>query len=109
MTESFSFAQLLEHPVLLVVLVVANRPLYRLFVQTLFGGVEGLGEAVRYWFIPDLYSFLTNRYFEDWWAELRLTAWFLLRVGCVVAEYTLVKSFLDWWYVDVICCAPTSV
>ncbi len=77
MTESFSFAQLLKHPVPLVVLVVANWPLYRWFVQILFGGVEGLGDAVRYWFIPDLYSFLTDRYFED------------------------------WWYVDVICCAPT--
>jgi len=32
---------LLEHPVLLIVLVVANWPLYRWFVQVLFGGVEG--------------------------------------------------------------------
>ncbi len=70
MTEQISVAGLLEHPVLLVVLIVANWPLYRWFVQILFGGVEGMGEAVKYWFIPDLYSFLTNRYFEDWWAEL---------------------------------------
>ena len=108
MTEQISFASLLEHPVLLAVLIVANWPLYRWFVQILFGGVEGMGETVRYWFVPDLYSFLTNRYFEDLWAELRLTVWFLLCVGSVVAEYALINSFLDWWYVDVICCKPIN-
>ena len=108
MTESSSFAQLLEHQVLLIVLIIVNWPLYRWFVKILFGGVGGLGEAVRYWFIPDLYSFLTNRYFEDWWAELRLTVWLMMCAGCVIAEYTAVKSFLDWWYVDVVCCAPTN-
>lgn len=99
---------LLEHPVLLLFLIAANWPVYRYLVGILFGGREGFGEAIRYWFIPDLYSYLTNRYFEDMWAELRLGVLLVIGAGCVILEYMAVATFLDWWYANVVCCAPTN-
>jgi hypothetical protein len=106
MIHNFRFPDLLEHPVLLVFLVVANWPVYRYLVAVLFGGREGFGEAIRYWFIPDLYSYLKNRYIEDIWAELRLGVLLAIAAGCVVIEYMMVTSFLDWWYANVVCCGP---
>ncbi|TXH01007.1 MAG: hypothetical protein E6R09_07470 [Rhodocyclaceae bacterium] len=106
--EYIQIPDLLAHPVLLIFLVAANWPLYRRFMQVLFGSIAGLGEAIRFWFIPDLYSYLTNRYFEDKWAELRLFVWLSLCAGCVVSQYAIVTLFLDWWYANVICCAPTA-
>lgn len=98
----------LEHPVLLAILIAANWPVYRWLVQIMFGGGDGLGEAIKFWFIPDIYSFFSNRYFEDQWAELRLAVWAALCVGTVAAEYLLVKAFLDWWYAHVVCCGPAG-
>lgn len=106
--EHFQIPDLLAHPVLLIFLIAVNWPAYRWFMQVLFGGISGLGEAIRFWFVPDLYSYLTNRYFEDKWAELRLFVWVSLSVGCVVVQYTAVTLFLDWWYANVVCCAPTG-
>ena len=108
MLDYRALPDLLEHPFLLAFLLVANWPIYRWLVRTLFGGAPGLGEAIRYWFIPDLYSYFANRYFEDLWAELRLGVWLLASAACVVAEYALVAWFLDWWYAHVVCCGPSE-
>lgn len=86
----------IERPGLLLLLCV-NWPVYRELVRVMFGGLDGFAEAIRYWFIPDLYSFLVNRYFEDRWAEVRLGAWFVLCLSCVITEYVLIGHALDWW------------
>ncbi|HEX8988358.1 MAG TPA: hypothetical protein VF816_10380 [Rhodocyclaceae bacterium] len=88
---------LVERPGLLVLLLVGNWPVYRELVRALFGGRDGFGEAIRYWFIPDLYSFLVNKYFDDMWAEFRLWLWLALCVGCVITEYVVIANALDWW------------
>ena len=94
------------HPMLALLLVGANWPLYRWFLRVLFGDLEGLGEAIRFWFTPDLWSYIRNRYLEDKWAELRLFVWISMSIGCVLIEYALIDAFLAWWYTNVICCAP---
>lgn len=101
--------EVVQYPLLLTFLAVANWPAYRYFVRVLFGGRAGFAEAIRYWFIPDLYSYLTNRHFEDMWAELRLGVLVIISVVCVLGEYWTVASFLDWWYGNVVCCAPAAI
>lgn len=49
-----------------------------------------------------------NRYWEDQWAEFRLTLWLILCAGVVVAEYRLAALLLDGWYARVMCCKPAG-
>lgn len=108
MTEFGHLFGLFEHPLLLSILLLLNWPLYRWLVGLVFGGAEGFGETLKFWFVPDFYSFLKNRHFEDQWAELKLSAWFLLCALIIIVEYGTIAQFLDWWYENVVCCSPQA-
>lgn len=98
-----------EHPILLSFLVLMNWPLYRWLVSLVFGSVEGLGEALKFWVVPDFFSVLKHQYLEDQWAELKLSAWFLLCVLSVITEYSAIAQFLEWWSENVVCCSSPAI
>lgn len=108
MTEFSLFFGLFEHPLLVIILALMNWPLYRWLIGVVFGGVDGLAGAIKFWFVPDFYSFVKNQHFEDQWAELKLSAWFLLCALSVIAEYGAIVHFLEWWYENVVCCSPQA-
>lgn len=97
-----------DYPVLLTVVLIANWPIYTRLMQFFFGDASGLAQALGYWALPDLLSLLMNRYWEDQWAEFRLTLWLILCAGVVVAEYRLAALLLDGWYAHVMCCKPAG-
>jgi hypothetical protein len=80
-----------------------NWPLYRWLAGAVFDGVEGMGRTLEFWVIPDFDSFLKHQYFEDQWAELKLSAWFLLCALSMIVEYSVIAQFLDWWFENVVC------
>lgn len=105
MTEFSPMFGFLEHPILLSALVLANWPLYRHLADIVFGGVEEMGHAINFRISPDFHSLLKSRYLEDQWAEFKLSAWFLLCALGVIAEYTAIAQFLEWWFENIVCCS----
>ena len=78
--------------VVLVVLGVVNIPLYLLIGKILFGSWTDFGEAVRFWFTPDIFSMFRGEYMDDWAAELKLGLFIVVCGGCVYAEYLLIEK-----------------
>ena len=58
--------------------------LFRLF----FRDFEEFGEAIRFWFTPEIVSIFRGEWSQDWFAELKLTVWLALGgiVGFAIYE-----------------------
>ena len=81
---------------LLVVLGVVNIPLYIFIGKLFFSDWDDFGEAIRFWFTPDLWSAFRGEYWEDWLAELKLGLFLVACGGCVYGEYVLIhKLFMS--------------
>ena len=82
----FSYSTGVNVP-LVILLAVANIPLYWLFYRALFTDVDELADAIKFWITPEIFSAFRGEYVDDIWAELKLL---LLVGGCValvVVEY----------------------
>ncbi len=71
-----------EGIVFLVVLAVANIPVYIAIGRVLFGDWEAFFEALKMAARPDLWSALLGEYWDDLWAEIKLMLW---ASGCLLA------------------------
>ncbi len=78
--------------VVLIVLGVANIPLYLLIGKVFLGGWAGFWDAVKFWLTPDVLSAFNGEYWDDWWAELKLGLFIAACGGCVYGEYVLVQK-----------------
>ena len=45
--------------------------LFRVFFETL----DELIDCIKFWFTPDIISWLRGQSTEDWWAELKIIVW----------------------------------
>ena len=90
MTEWF------DHPLLLLILIVLNLPVYRILMEVIFGDKDGLTESIGYWFTPDIFSAFKGTYWDDQWAELKLGLYLVLCVLTVAAEYTGISKLTIW-------------
>ena len=86
----------LEHPVLLVLTVVACIPLFRSWAALLFGSWKNALASIRWLFVRDRTSFVRGEYVEDKFAEIRLAVLLLLCGATVLAVYTLVARVALW-------------
>lgn len=58
--------------ILLVILLIVNIPIFLMLGKFFFGGWDEFGEAVCYWFKPDIWSLFQGEHWDDMWAELKL-------------------------------------
>ncbi len=66
---------------ILAVAIVAGLSTLVLLFKPFFGGSEDFFECLRYSLQPDLLSWIQGEWGEDWWAEMKLSAW----LGCGAA------------------------
>jgi hypothetical protein len=77
-----------NHPVLLIILIIINVPIYRFLSELIFGRNGGLSESISYWLTPDITSAFRGEWINDRWAETKLLVYAVVCVLCVAAEYT---------------------
>ena len=53
------------------------------------------GEAIRFWFTPDLFSALKGEYMDDWWNELKLSLWLGLGFAAGFGAFQLLEEHPD--------------
>jgi hypothetical protein len=66
-----------------VILRVVNIPIYILIGRVFFKDWGEFGEAIVFWFKPDLFSALSGEYWDDWWAEMKLGIFIAASAYCV--------------------------
>lgn len=87
---------IVDHPFILVLVLVASWPFYRAFGSLLFRNRDEVHDAVYYWLVPDLVSLFRGEWWEDQLAELKLFVFLVISALVVAAEYTAVTKFMSW-------------
>ena len=83
------------HTRLLIILIVANIPIYLLISYALFNSWLGFINALIYFFTPNIVSAARGEYWDDRWASLKFFVFLLCCAVVVHGEYTyIVKHFL---------------
>lgn len=57
--------------------------LFRVFFETL----DELIDCIKFWFTPDIISWLRGQSTEDWWAELKIIVWLAMSFGIGYGVY----------------------
>lgn len=78
---------------LIVILGLMNIPVYLYLGKWLFTDWHGFGEAVMYWFKPDMWSWISGDGWEDMVAELKLGIFFAACALLVYGEFQLISVF----------------
>lgn len=76
------------------ILIAANIPLYLGAGWVMFRTWSGFGEAIRYWFTPDLWSWARDEWGADMLAELKLFIFFGVCAGVVWLEHIGIQKLL---------------
>jgi hypothetical protein len=72
----------------LVIVLIVNIPLFFVIGRYLFfHDWDEFGEAIFFWFKPDLWSMMDGTFWEDWMAEMKLGLLGALVIGMGFAEY----------------------
>ena len=87
---------MVDHPLLLIILVVANGPLYRAIGSLLFENADDVQDAVYYWLIPDIIALFRRNWWEEQWAGFRLGIFAVVSGLTVAAEYTAITKLTTW-------------
>lgn len=74
------------HPRILLLVGILSIPVY-LSLGKLFWGerFETLGEAIKFFLIPDLYSLFKGRFWDDWYATAKFNFFLFLCFGWAAA------------------------
>lgn len=83
----------MDHPVLIIVAVVVNPPLFFVVGWAIFKDWEDVWESIKYWVMPDWLSMLRGEYFEDLWSELKLFYFAAVCGALVFMECLLYQKF----------------
>ena len=81
-----------EYSFLLLLLSVANFPLYWGLMFAFFRDGGEFLEALRFFFTPDIISAFRGEYWSDLWESFKLLVFFLLCLSLVLGEYHLILS-----------------
>lgn len=78
-----------------IILGVVNIPLYLLVGRFFFKDWDSFGEAIYYWFKPDILSWFDGEHTDDFFAELKLGLFIAACGGLVWVEATrLVEPYI---------------
>ena len=83
------------NPIVVTALAIVNLPLLLFLGKVLFGGWEGLWNAVKFWITPDVISLFRGEFWKDFDAELYLAFYVFLCVGLIAGEYWLISRFFE--------------
>jgi hypothetical protein len=87
--------QFFNHPVEMFLVAVMSLPLFGMLAKVFWGEkFETLGETIRYLLLPDWYSLLTGRGWDDWFAETKFQVWACLCFGWVAAVTELLARYV---------------
>lgn len=73
----------------ILILVLVHLPLYFLWGWVLFRSWSAFWEAVCFLIKPELWSLFNGEYWDDLWAEAKLSLWFLAPTVLLVFEMKL--------------------
>lgn len=75
-----------HHPKIMTVVGILSLPLYYSLAKLIWGErFETLGETIRFLLIPDLYSLIRGRFWDDWYASIKFSFFWFLCVGWAAA------------------------
>ena len=77
-------------PLIILIVVLLNIPLYILIGKLLFGSWGDFWDAIVFWIKPDLWSLLDGEYWDDTWAEIKLGFFVILCGACIYGELWLI-------------------
>lgn len=80
--------------IIVVILLIANIPVYRFFFRLIFKNSDDFKESVKYSFTPDIFSLFKGRYWKDHVGEAKLSFFIFLCVIVVIAEFAVIRSIL---------------
>ena len=72
-----------------IVLAILDIPLFILIGKVLFGSWEQFWEAIEFWLELDFFSALDGKYWNDIWAEAKLTFFTIICIACIYGEIRL--------------------
>lgn len=78
-------------PIIAIVLLVANIPVYKKILRIIFRDREDVNDSIKYSFTPDLFSFFKGNYWKDKIGEAKITAFIFCCVSVVVIELLIIK------------------
>ena len=78
-------------PILAIVLLVANIPIYKKILRFIFRDKEDINDSIKYSFTPDLFSFFKGNYWKDKVGEAKLSVFIFCCVAVVVIEILIIK------------------
>lgn len=76
----------------IAILIILNTPVYYTLYRLIFRDFEDFTNAVWFWFKWDTWSLFDGTFFEDFWAEMKLSALFGLSAAIVYLEWSLLNA-----------------
>ena len=78
--------QFFEHPIVLIGVGVLSLPMYYTLAQIFFGDkFENLGDTIKHLIVPDWYSLIRGRFWDDYLATTKFYLFIFLCVGWAAA------------------------
>ncbi len=84
-------------PIIAIVLLIANIPVYKKILWFIFRDREDINNSIKYSFTPDLFSFFKGEYWKDRVSEAKLTAFIFSCVVVVVVELLIIKWIISFF------------
>ncbi len=78
-----------DHSWLLIIVIIIALPIIWQFWKLFFGNLREFISDVTIGGLPDLFAFLTGRFWESEWAKFKIIFFILLSVGTMAALYKL--------------------
>jgi hypothetical protein len=72
---------------LLIILAIANIPVYLIVGKIMFDDLDGVKEAAGYWLTPQWIEILRGEATDASWSNLKIFLWLLICGAAVVTEY----------------------
>jgi hypothetical protein len=72
-----------------IIAVLAAIVALYLVYKVLFGDLDELIDAFKYWFTPDIFSWFSGEGFDDFVAEIKLAIWIISGVGTYIGVMAL--------------------
>jgi hypothetical protein len=80
---------------LIIILAIANIPVYLIVGKVMFDDLDGLKEAIGFWFTPQWIEMLRGEGGDASWSNLKVFLWLLISGAAVATEYfALAKHFV---------------
>lgn len=81
--------------VIVIMLLIANIPLYRYIFRFIFRDSKDFRDSVNYSFTPDFISLFKGEYRKDKIGEIKLFFFILACVIPIMVEYSIIKTLIN--------------